>query len=296
MCSRSASNARSSTGSPLRSTAWPMNAIRSGSPRGPRRTHGQHGRDVDAVGDHAIGAAEEAPARPRRGFGHGDPHVQPVQPPPRAHRVRDVVGDDVLRVAVKRPDERRVDVRQRVPAGDRRDRLVQMDDVEAAAAQLTAQVDHRRRAVGHVRDGAVGREADRPPQRDEPLGQLVARRPRPAMHARGKAVVWIDRRQHAHVVSRGQVLLREGLDVPRHAPRIRPRVRRHQRDAHHGIEPSRTRASFGSPRTYAVTQASTNTPKTSRIGPESLNSAPTIDAASPPASAARHAGDPRSGA
>ena len=39
-CSRSASNARSSTGSPLRSTAWPTNAISSGSPGARRRGAG----------------------------------------------------------------------------------------------------------------------------------------------------------------------------------------------------------------------------------------------------------------
>ena len=57
--------------------------------------------------------------------------------------------------------------------------------------------------------------------------------------------------------------------------------------------PLRRTASRGSPRMYAVAHASTNTPKASSSGPESLESAPTTDAVSPPMSAARHDGEPR---
>ena len=233
-CSRSASKARSSTGSPLRSTAWPMKATRSGRSgpiaRGRARRRGRLG-DVDAVGDHPVGPAEEAPARPRRRLRDRDPHVQSVQPPPRAEEVRQAVGEDVLRVAVERRDERRVDGHQRVPAGDRGDRLVQVHDV-VAALELAAQRDDRRDAVGDVGDRPVGREADRPAERDEVVGQRALRRARAAMQAQRQAIVRVDRRQHAHLMTRSQVLLGQRLDVARHSPWVRPRIRRYQRDPH----------------------------------------------------------------
>ena len=217
--------------------------------------------DVDAVGDDPVRAAVEAAPGPGGGLRDGDPHVQAVQAPARAEEVREVVGEDVLRVAVERRDERRVDGHQRVPAGDRRDRLVQVHDV-VAALELAPQRDDRRDAVGDVRDRAVGREADRPPERHEVVGQLALRRARAAVQAPRQAIVRIDRREHAHVVAGGQVVLGERLDVARHSPRIRPRIRRHQRDPHRGILSRRpvvglgraavkrqaSRASRGSPR------------------------------------------------
>ena len=235
MCSRSASKARSRTGRPLRSTAWPMKAIRSGSSgvagcaRARRRRRRR--RHVDPVGDDPVRPAEEAPPGPGGGLRDGDPHVQAVQPPARAEEVRQVVGEDVLRVAVERRDERRVDGHQRVPAGDRRDRLVQVHDV-VAALELAAQRDDGRDAVGDVRDRAVGREADRAPQRHEVVGQRALRRARSAVQAQRETVVRIDRRQDADLVPGSEVLLGERLDVARHSPRVRPRIRRHQRDPH----------------------------------------------------------------
>ena len=86
---RSASKARSSTGRPLRSTAWPTKAIRSGSPGARRRGAGSAavGHD-DAVGDDPVAAAVEAPAGPGGGLGDRDPDVQAVELAPRARAAR----------------------------------------------------------------------------------------------------------------------------------------------------------------------------------------------------------------
>ena len=146
-------------------------AAGSPSARGARR--GAPLGHVDAVGDDPVAPAVEAPAGPRGGLGDRDPHVQPVQPPARAEEVRDVVGDDVLGVAVERPDERRVDGRAACPSTAR-----------ARPARAGGRRRSRRRAargaaadaagrVGDVRHRAVGREADRAPERDEVLGQLA---------------------------------------------------------------------------------------------------------------------------
>ena len=130
--SRSASKARSRTGSPLRSTAWPTKARRSGAPGGRGASAGQLGRHVDAVGDDPVAAAVEAPAGPRGGLGDGDAHVQALELALGAEGVADRVGDDVLGVAVEGADERRERRVERVVAHDRSDRLVHVDDVEAA--------------------------------------------------------------------------------------------------------------------------------------------------------------------
>ena len=208
----------------------PQRVLRRGVVRCARRPR-QRRRHVDPVGDDPVRPAEEAPPGPRGGLRDGDPHVQAVQPPPRAEEVREVVGEDVLRVAVERRDERRVDGHQRVPAGDRRDRLVQVHDV-VAALELAAQRHDGADAVGDVRDRAVGREADRAAQRDEVLGQRALRRARSTVQAQRETVVRIDRRQDADLVPGGEVLLGERLDVARHSPWVRPRIRRHQRDPH----------------------------------------------------------------
>ena len=134
MCSRSASKARSSRGRPLRGTAWPTNAICSVSPRRPGGGGARPGRiDADAVGDHPVVAAEPAAAGPGGGFRDGDPDVQAVEHPPGADQVGDAVGQPLGRVGVERPDQRQPGPIRRDPAGQRRHRLVDVDDVVAAA-------------------------------------------------------------------------------------------------------------------------------------------------------------------
>ena len=79
-------------------------------------------------------AAEPAPAGPGGRLGDGDPRREPVDHAPGAEQVGDVVGDRLGRVGVEGPDHRSLGVKRRVPADQRRDRLVDVDDVELALA------------------------------------------------------------------------------------------------------------------------------------------------------------------
>jgi hypothetical protein len=119
---------------------------------------------------------------------------------------------------VERADQRRVGDREREPARHRRDRLVDVHDVEPPGAQLAPQRRGRERRQREVRDSAVERQADRAAERDQLGGR-----------AGGVAVV---RRQHAHVVACGQQFRGQRLDVARDAPGVRPRIRRDEGDTH----------------------------------------------------------------
>ena len=138
---RSASNARSRIGSPLRSRAWPTKTISSGSPGARTRAGGAPpSGSVDAVGHDPVLAAVEPPAGPRGGVGDGDPDRKPVELAPGAHQVGDGVRRRALRIAVERADQRHVGRCERVPADRRRDGLVHVDDVELPGAQLAPQL------------------------------------------------------------------------------------------------------------------------------------------------------------
>ena len=200
--------------------------------RRPRRERRQLGRHVDAVGDDPVAAAVEAPAGPGGGLGDGDAHVQALELALGAEGVADRVGDDVLGVAVEGADERRELRVERVVAHDGSDRLVHVDDVEAARAQLAAQRRDRVRRVREVRDGAVGLDADRAPQRDDPVRELARLGPGTTMHPRRQSVGRVIGGEHAHVVAAGHELLGQGLDVAGDAARVAPRVRRHEGDPH----------------------------------------------------------------
>ena len=201
-CSRSASKARSSTGSPLRSTAWPTKTSSqrltrervAASPAGP-------GLDVHAVGDDAVAAAVEAPPGPGGRLGHRDPHAQAVQPPPGAGDVAGVVRQPVGRVAVERADERDVGGHERVPADDRGVRLVEVHHVVAADRERRAQARDRGRRHRQVRHRAVRREPERPTERHEPFGQLPILRLRPLVQAGGAPVGRVDRGEDRDVVA-----------------------------------------------------------------------------------------------
>jgi hypothetical protein len=186
----------------------------------------------DAVGDDPIAAAEEALRGPRSGLGDGDALVQVVEAAARAEQAGDVVRQPVRRVAVERADERQPRRRHRVPAQQRRDRLVQVDDVEAAVAQLAPHVEHAARPRGEVGDRPVGLEADRAAERDHVVRQRARLRRRAAVQCRREAVVGVVRGQHADVVPLGEEALCQGLDVPSDAAGVGPRVRRDQGYAH----------------------------------------------------------------
>ena len=202
----------------------------------PGRAHARRrypaGRQVDAVGDHAVVAPVEAPAGPGGRLGDGDPRRQVVELAARAHQRGDRVRRAALGVAVERADQRRVGGGQGVPADGGRDRLVQVHDVEIARAQLPPQRRDGVRRVGEVRHRAVGRPADRRPERHQPLGDRALLRPRAAVQEGGTPDVGIERREHAHVVPGRQQRRGQGLDVPRHTARIRPGVRGDEGDPH----------------------------------------------------------------
>ena len=174
--------------------------------------------DVDAVGDDPVVAAEPATAGPGCSLGDCDPHVQPVEHPPRAHRVGEHVRKVFVRVRVERADEWQTSPVGTDPAQQRRDRLVDVDHVVAAGTQLAV---HRGDTVGcdrQVRDGAVGLEADRPSERDEVVGRLDRLWPGATMQTRRKAARRIERGEDADVVALFEEPLGQRLDVPRDAP------------------------------------------------------------------------------
>ncbi len=190
---------------------------------------------VHAVGDDRVTAAEESPRGPRGRVGDGDADVQAVHAPRRAERDPDAVREPVLRVAVEGAHERHIlGAAHRVPAHQRRDGLVDVRDVVAAFAQLPAQREDPARADREVGDRAVRRDAHRAPERDEAFGRLTALRRRAPVQAARQRVVGVEGRQHAHVVAEAPQLSRERLDMPRHAARVGPRVRRDERDSHAG--------------------------------------------------------------
>jgi hypothetical protein len=133
---------------------------------------------------------------------------------------------------MKRANDRHPRHADRVPADHRHDRLVDVDDVEVARAQLAAQ-----RADGawrdrNVRDGAVGVEADCPSQRHDVVRKWPRFWARTAVQPARETVVGVVGREHADLVPAHQELLRERLDVPRHSAWIRPRIGRNQSDPH----------------------------------------------------------------
>ena len=183
------------------------------------------GGQRDAVRDDLVVAAVEAPAGPGRGLGDGDPGGQMVELAARAEQRGDHMRRDRLRVAVEGADERRIRAGQRVPAHDRRDRLVQVDDVGRERGQLAAQRRDRARRAREVGDRAVERPADRAAERHEPLGHRARLRARAAVQHGGPADVAVEGREDADLVPRGGQLGGERLDMAGDPAGVRPRVR-----------------------------------------------------------------------
>ena len=198
-----------------------------------RAAAGRGAGQVDPVGDDPVAPAVEAPARPGGGLGHGDAHVQPVELSPRARdHVAQAVGQRVLGVGVERADERGALEVEGAVAHDRRDGLVDVDDVEAARRELAAQRRdgaRRGRERGHR---AVHGQAERAPQRHQVVRHGTVLGPGTTMQPRRHAVVRVVGGEHADVVAEPVELTRQSLDVAHHAARVRPRVRRHEGDPH----------------------------------------------------------------
>ena len=118
------------------------------------------------------------------------------------------VGERVLGVGVEGADQRQLAGR----AAARPSRAIgttgswMCSDVVAALAQLVAQREDGVRRERHVRDGAVGGEADGAPERDEALGRRMALRARAAVQAPRERVVGVERREDARLVAgRGEL-------------------------------------------------------------------------------------------
>src|SRR5436305_10236056 len=97
--------------------------------------------------------------------------MQAVHPPAATEDDRrPAVGEEVLRIGVEGAHQwERSERAQRVPAEHRDDRLVDVEYVVDAVAQLVAHTEEPLREHAKVRDGAVGGVADGEPERYEAL-------------------------------------------------------------------------------------------------------------------------------
>ena len=134
---------------------------------------------------------------------------------------------------MERAHERQPAARQkRVPPHHGHDGLVDVHDVVAALRECPARREHGVRGQRDVGDGAVGGDPDRPAEAGEALGFGDLLGPGAAVQASGESVVGVPGREYVGFVSARAQLASERVDVPGDPPRIRPRVRREQRDPH----------------------------------------------------------------
>ena len=215
----------------MRSSARPRKSSRSG-PSGRARGVGLRRVQVHPVRDDPVAAAVEALGGPLRRLGDGDADVQLVVEPARADQRRDVVRDRAGRVAVERADHRRARRLDRVPADERRIRLVHVHDVVAAVAQLAAERGHRVRRDRQIRHGAVDGEPHRPAERDQVVGRGPRLRARAAMARAREAIIRVEWGKQADVVPLAEQLVGQSFDVPPDPARIRIRIGRDKRYAH----------------------------------------------------------------
>ena len=167
----SASNAASRTGSPLRSSARPTKSSRSSSlgASGPRGAASMS----TPLGMIVVLAAEPAPPRPGGGLGDGDARGELVEAPARAEQGGDRDSGrpwSSRRGTCRRPARSRKSIASQPTIGARR--LVHVDDVVVAGAELAAQSDGALGEDREVGDGAVGADPDGPPERDQVVGRL----------------------------------------------------------------------------------------------------------------------------
>jgi chlorite dismutase len=131
----------------------------------------------------------------------------------------------------------------KVPTSGRSPRLVDVDDVIAAVAELPAHGAYGVWREGHVRDGPIGGQPDGASKRDELLPHLALLWARAAMQPYGERVVGVERGEDARLVPGGGELRGERIYVAGDATGIGPRVRREKRDPHglllYPPEPSR---------------------------------------------------------
>ena len=188
--------------------------------------------DVDPVGNDRVVAAIPAAPGPGGRLGDGDPGREAVEHAASTEAVGDVVGHRLGRVGVKGADDRGPRSQSRVPAGQRRQRLVDVDDVEVLAAHLPSGRQHPTawewRQIAH---GSVDSKAHRAPQRRQVIRQIPRFRRRSVQDPADPARRVIGGK-HANVVATAEELLSKRLHMPIHAPLIRPGIWRDESYAH----------------------------------------------------------------
>ena len=261
---------------------------------GPARGRAGAAGDLDAVGDTGSGRRRSAAPVQARRLGHGDPDGSLFQPPARRPAGRRRRSGRVLGVQWKVPTSGTPPDVEDVPAdrpgrpargrGRRRSRPPRSSRRSVATAYgVRARFDTAPLAGSRpcARGGPGSRAAGGPAAGRRGAGGRTARRPGHTGPARGRR-------------GRGEELLGQRLDVAGHAPRVRPRIGRHQRDAHcAGFTGRRLCAETRrAAQVYAVaTRAERGRPRSSS-GPESLDSDPGTPRPALPPSAARHASRP----
>ena len=189
--------------------------------------------ELHPVGHDPVAPTEEAPRGPSRGLGDRDPRVQAVDVPARPERHPDPVGEGVLGEAVEGAHHREAArAVGGIPADERHDGLVHVDEVVAAGLQLPPQREHRVNGRRQVGDGPVGREPRGAPERHDPVGQRHRLRAGTAVHPARKRVVGVEGRKDTGLVTDRLQLVGERLDVAGDAARIGPRVGRDECDPH----------------------------------------------------------------
>ena len=224
-CSTRAWKAASRTGSPLRSSARPTNRSRSSSLAG-------FGPCGAASMSTPLGTIVYSPPNQRLPVHAAasrdcDARGELVEAATRAEQGRGVIGECLGRVGVEGADDRRAAEDHRVPADDRGEGLVDVDHVVASRAELPPQRD---RALGEDRevgDRAVCPDPEGSAEWDEVVGSLPQLGVG-AVQAAADGVRRIPGGEDPNVISPGDELLRQRLNVPVHAPLIGPGIRAKQ--------------------------------------------------------------------
>ena len=129
--------------------------------------------EVHPVWNYLVPSAEVALPGPASGVRYGDPSVQLVEDAPCPEKRAGGVREPLRRVSVERAHDRSPVEAARVPAKRRGDWLVDVYDVEAAAAKLRTKLRDRFRGDREIRDGAVGTQRHRASEGDHVVGQRI---------------------------------------------------------------------------------------------------------------------------
>ncbi len=232
MCSARASKARSRTGSPLRSSARPTNRTSRRSTAARLAPGAVADCQVDPVRDDLVRASVPAPPGPGGGLGDRDPLVQLVELALRAEHVRDPVRTGLRRIRVEGADDGCVGERAGIPGEHRGGRLLHVDDVELAGAELTPHAGDRIGQGRDVGDGAVRGNPDRATERDQVVRARPDARFSTAVERASEAIGRVPGGQDADLVIPGDEVLGERLGMPIYAPLVRPRIWRDESDSH----------------------------------------------------------------